>query len=149
MRYVFAYDGDCGFCKDAVRGLQNQVATPIAYVPYQSLSLDQYGLTEEECRSASQWVDLETGHVSAGYYAFVEALRTSPCALWQIVATAMAFAPVAWFGARLYTVIARTRSLHPRRLFAARSAFRSPTRQPHLPVLRRTAHRRDGATPRA
>ena len=116
MRYAFVYDGDCGFCKDAVRGLQNQVATPVAWVSYQSLSLDRYGLTEEECRAASQWVDLETGHVSAGYFAFVEALRTSPCAPWQTVAAIMAFSPVAWVGARIYSVIAHSRSLDPRRL---------------------------------
>ena len=131
MRFVFVYDGDCGFCIGAVRGLSNQIAAPIAYVPYQSLLLDQYGLDETACKRASQWVDLESGRVSAGYYAFVEALRNSTCAPWQVVAAIMALSPIAWFGTRFYNVVAKSRSLNLRSLFAARSELRSQAQQPH------------------
>lgn len=36
-----------------------------------------------------------------------------------------------WFGPRFYNVVARTRTLNIRRLFAARSAFRLPCDQVH------------------
>lgn len=72
---MLIYDGDCGFCRRSAGWAHRYVNPRMPMQPWQDSDLVSLGLTEEECRSAVQWVD-ERGHTRSGGAAVCAALRT-------------------------------------------------------------------------
>ena len=50
------FDGDCGFCTWSATWLDRWSGGALAVVPWQRADLASFGLTEEECRLALQFV---------------------------------------------------------------------------------------------
>lgn len=69
---ILLFDGDCGFCTRSARWGQERFGLDHVE-PWQAVDLEDYGVTEEACRQAVQWVD-EDGTVSAGYKAVAAVL---------------------------------------------------------------------------
>ena len=54
---LLVFDGNCGFCRRSVRVMTERIRRHPTAVPWQSLDLGAYGLTEEQCSTAVQYVD--------------------------------------------------------------------------------------------
>ena len=54
---LLIFDGNCGFCRRSVRVMTERIRRHPAAAPWQSLDLRSFGLTEEQCSTAVQYVD--------------------------------------------------------------------------------------------
>lgn len=72
---MLIYDGDCGFCSRSAQWGRRHVDPQMPMQPWQEADLPSWGLTEDQCRDAVQWVDA-TGEVRSGGAAICAALRT-------------------------------------------------------------------------
>lgn len=54
---VLIYDGDCAFCSSSVRFIERRLRAHPPCEPWQWLDLDAYGVTQEECERAVQYID--------------------------------------------------------------------------------------------
>jgi predicted DCC family thiol-disulfide oxidoreductase YuxK len=106
-RWVFYYDGECGFCTSAVRLLsKGDLFTRISWIPYQSLERPPQGLSWDDLDHSAYLV---TGNerLHEGFYAF----RLLTLELWPL----MPLIPILWLpgvnmlGVPLYRWIARNR----------------------------------------
>jgi predicted DCC family thiol-disulfide oxidoreductase YuxK len=73
---LLIFDGDCGFCTTSARFATRWVDRRRRYavVPWQQVDLAAYGLTEEDCIAAAQFVRPD-GSVVAGHLAIAEGLK--------------------------------------------------------------------------
>jgi len=76
LRPILVFDGDCGFCTTSARWLHRWVVTDgsTSIAPWQLLDLAGLGVTEDQCRTAVQWVG-EDGQVVSGHAAIAATLR--------------------------------------------------------------------------
>jgi predicted DCC family thiol-disulfide oxidoreductase YuxK len=112
--WIFYYDGVCGFCVRAVRGLSClDLRNLVTWTPYQSLESPPRGLTWDDLNTAA-YLDTGEDHLYEGFYAF----RMLTLKLLPLFPLAPLFwLPGAhWPGVALYRWIARNR----RRLSACR-----------------------------
>ena len=75
-RPVLIYDGDCGICTRFARVVTTRLRRrpdDFAVAAWQTLELDEYGLTWEQCDEAAQWVAAD-GTVSSGENAIARTL---------------------------------------------------------------------------
>ncbi len=106
-RWIFYYDGNCGFCTRVVRGLSRiDFFRQVQWIPFQSLEEPPQGLSWEDLDRAS-YLDTGRGGLHEGFYSFrMLTLRLLPL---------VPLAPVFWFpgmnllGAAVYRWIARNR----------------------------------------
>ena len=54
---LLVFDGECGFCRRSVRVMSERIRRHPVALPWQSLDLHIFGLTEEQCSTAVQYVD--------------------------------------------------------------------------------------------
>src|SRR5918992_1697016 len=113
-KWVFYYDGDCGFCARGVRGLDRlDLRNSVTWTPYQFLESPPRGLTWDDLNAAA-YLDTGEGHLHRGFYAFRKLTLKVPLLT--------PLAPLFWLpgahlpGVALYRWIARNR----RRLSACR-----------------------------
>jgi predicted DCC family thiol-disulfide oxidoreductase YuxK len=106
-RWVFYYDGECGFCIRAVGRLYRlDLFKMVDWIPYQSLAQPPQGLTWEDLE-ASVYLDTGRDHLYPGFYA-VRMLTLR-------VALMAPLAPLLWLpgvhvpGEALYHWVARNR----------------------------------------
>jgi predicted DCC family thiol-disulfide oxidoreductase YuxK len=100
------FDGDCGFCTRSARVAERRLH--LEYVePWQSVDIESLGLTEQECASAVQWVDLG-GSIASGEYAVIAALRSAGGA-WGICGRAMNLPGIRQLAGGLYRLVANNR----------------------------------------
>ena len=111
-RWIFYYDGNCGFCTRVVHGLAR--ADPfhrVQWIPFQSLEEPPQGLSWEDL-DRSAYLDTKRGTLHEGFYSF----RMLTLGLLPLVP----LAPVFWFpgmnllGTSVYRWIARNRHRHSR-----------------------------------
>ena len=101
------FDGDCGFCTASVNVIRRWIRPDADIEPWQRTDLAQFGLTEQECTVAVQFVDPQ-GSVTSGSRAVMAALRTAPLP-WPVLG-AIGDAPgIAWVADRTYRWIAANR----------------------------------------
>lgn len=65
---MLIYDGDCGFCTTTAAWAQSRLPADTPVVPWQSLNLDEYGLSTDDVSTAAYWVD-DHGATQRGYRA--------------------------------------------------------------------------------
>jgi predicted DCC family thiol-disulfide oxidoreductase YuxK len=75
-RPVVIFDGDCGICTTLAGVIERWLRPPAAVLPWQRLDLTAYGLTDEACTGALQYVDAD-GTVYAAELAVARLLRAS------------------------------------------------------------------------
>lgn len=108
----FLYDGECGFCQRWMRWLARRVRDRIEFVPSQSIEdLAGLGLTDEDVRTASYWVD-EDGVAHRGNSSIAHVLQHGR-GLWHLVGIVLELPVVRSAAAAAYRVIARNRHRLP------------------------------------
>lgn len=108
----FLYDGECGFCQRWMRWLARRVRDRIEFIPSQSIEdLARLGLTDEDVRTASYWVD-EDGVAHRGNSSIAHALQQAD-GFWRLVGHAFELPIIRLVAAAAYHVIARNRHRLP------------------------------------
>jgi predicted DCC family thiol-disulfide oxidoreductase YuxK len=108
----FLYDGECGFCQRWMRWLARRVRDRVEFVPSQSVEdLAGIGLTDEDVRTASYWVD-ERGVPHRGNSSIAHALQRAD-GIWRLVGLALEAPLVRQVAAATYRVVARNRHRLP------------------------------------
>ncbi len=103
---VVLFDGRCGFCTWSVQFAQRVVGANALFVPYQSVDVTAYGLTEQECARAVQFVDV-SGSRSAERA--VAAIMRSGSGVWRPIGQLVDSAPVRPLAGVVYRFVARHR----------------------------------------
>ena len=106
-RWIFSYDGNCGFCTGVVQMLSRiDFFHQVLWIPFQTLEKPPQGLSWEDLDRAS-YLDTRRGRIHEGFYGFrMLTLRLLPL---------VPLAPVFWFpgmnllGTPVYRWIARNR----------------------------------------
>lgn len=80
-------------------------------VAWQQADLEAFGLTQEECEQAVQWVRVDGGH-DAGHRAIGHLLCTAGRA-WPLLGWPMLVPPTSWVAAGVYRLVAANRSRIP------------------------------------
>ena len=105
MRLIF--DGDCGFCTSSARWIEARLPDDVAVSPWQSLDLDQFGLTERQVTTAAYWVD-DVGNLFRGHDAIGRSLVAAGGA-WALLGRSLTMPPGSWIARPAYALIARFR----------------------------------------
>lgn len=108
---VLIWDGDCAFCSRCVKFVERRIKPRAIIISYQKASLDELGLTDEQCSSALQWVDID-GRVVAGSRAVAALLRSSN-GVWQILGALIDMPIIRLIAAGGYQLVARNRKHLP------------------------------------
>ncbi len=117
---VLIFDGDCGFCTTTARWIEGKVPAEVAVVPWQSLDLSTYGLTEQDVSTAAYFID-ENHTAHRGHKAVELVLKTTN---WPTRAAGIAIVtpPLSWIAPYGYALVAKYRY----RLPGATDACRIP-----------------------
>ncbi len=73
---VFLFDGDCGVCQNGTDRMRRRFNPPVALVPYQSVDLARYDVSESEALEGPVLVRADGSHV-IGPAAMAGVLRMS------------------------------------------------------------------------
>ena len=103
---IVLFDGRCGFCAWSVDFAQRVVGSDAHFLPYQSVDVTRYGLTEEQCADAVQFVG-PAGSVSAERA--VGAILQTGRGPWRPVGRLIASAPVRPLAGSVYRLVAKHR----------------------------------------
>lgn len=120
---LLLYDGDCGFCTVAAHWLLRRTHPSAAVVAWQTVPIQQWDLTAEQCDSAVQFVTADH-QVLSGAPA-VAALLRSGRGVWPVAGKVMTWPLVAHLAAAVYVQVARHRGSLP----GATAACRQPSAQ--------------------
>lgn len=110
-RPVFLYDGDCAFCTRCARFIERRIPTDARVVGWQTVDLDELGVTAEAVEDAVQWVGVDGG-VSAGPEAMAR-LLVDAGSLWRPLGWVLGLRPVLWIAWPVYRLVARNRGRLP------------------------------------
>ena len=105
---VLIYDGDCGFCTSSARWFEDRVGPGVVVAPWQSLDLDDFGLTEQDTQTASYWVDADR-RVLRGADGIAGAMQACSPRWLRTAGWLVAMPPLVWAARGLYPLIARYR----------------------------------------
>lgn len=108
MRPTLIFDGDCAFCRCCVRVLTSRIRPSADVVAYQSIDVEDFGLTQTECADAVQWSD-ESGNRS-GARAVAAVLAVSPKWRWRLASLIIDVRPMRPVSRLVYRSIAANRS---------------------------------------
>jgi predicted DCC family thiol-disulfide oxidoreductase YuxK len=106
-RQLLVFDGDCGFCTTSARWAGAQLPAGSRVEPWQSLDLDELGLTVEDVTSAAWWFD-DRGRRHRGSKAASHALSASPTP-WRALGWLLRIPPFSWLAIPAYALVARYR----------------------------------------
>lgn len=107
---LLIFDGDCGFCTAAARKFGDFAGGSATIMPWQSLDLDDYDLTEAQCSSAAYWV--QDGQNYRGAHAFAQGLQVCR-APWPVIGNVMGLPPFIWIARGIYPILAKYRHKLP------------------------------------
>jgi len=117
---LLVFDGDCGFCTTAARWIERRLPESAPVKPWQSLDLQEFGLTLDDATSAAWWID-NSGQSHRGHMAIGHALRAVG-GFWGVVGRVIIVPPFSWLGRPVYWLVAKYRY----RLPGATDACRLP-----------------------
>ena len=108
----FLYDGECGFCQKWVDWLDVKTRDRIEFIPSQSVQdLARFGLTDEDVRTASYWVD-DAGGLHRGNRSIANALQQGD-GIWRLLGLALDLPLIRTLTGAAYRWIARNRHRLP------------------------------------
>jgi len=107
---LLIYDGDCGFCTVTAKQYARIAGDPERIGSWQSLNLDDYGLTEAQTSASVWWYS--HSRTSSGADACADALKACGWP-YSALGSLLSFAPVMWLARRVYPTIARNRHKLP------------------------------------
>jgi predicted DCC family thiol-disulfide oxidoreductase YuxK len=107
---VLIFDGDCGFCTRSARWIEVRL-DDANVTSYQSIDIDEYGLSLDDVVTAAYWVD-EQGTTHRGHLAIGRSLIAVGGA-WSIVGWLLVTPPISWVAKPVYGLVARNRSKLP------------------------------------
>ncbi|MFI2641464.1 thiol-disulfide oxidoreductase DCC family protein [Streptomyces sp. NPDC018610] len=110
-RPVLVYDGDCGFCTASVTFAQRHVRPRCDVLPWQSLPLDEYGVTQERAEYEALWVT-PAGTVYGGAQAVAKALLSAG-GPWSLPGALLTLPPFRWAAHAAYRLVAENRHRLP------------------------------------
>ncbi len=105
---MLIFDGDCGFCTTTAMWFDRRANDDLDVVPWQSLDLDDYGLTIDEVTTAVYWVDPDSGRTRRGHLAAGAALEHLGLP-WSPLGWIIQRRPVSWAADIGYRLIAKNR----------------------------------------
>ncbi|MXW98836.1 MAG: DUF393 domain-containing protein [Acidimicrobiaceae bacterium] len=107
---LLVYDGQCGFCTRSARWIQARLPTEARVEPWQSLELDELGLTRPDVETAVWWID-DHGHAtrrSRGAEAIGRSLVAAG-GVWAVAGLLIIHPPLRWLARPAYSLIAANR----------------------------------------
>lgn len=108
---LLIYDGDCGFCTSTAQWYSTRAALGASVAPWQSLNLDEFGLTESQ--AASQvWYRTSEGEITGGADAAARAMQDAPQP-WRTIGLLTALPGVIHGARAIYPLVARNRHRLP------------------------------------
>ncbi|MFF7588561.1 thiol-disulfide oxidoreductase DCC family protein [Kitasatospora purpeofusca] len=110
MSPVIVYDGNCGFCRAAIRFLVPRLAPAGVVQPWQGADLTTYGLTEDQAR-ARMWF-VQGGQRHGGAAAFTAWARTGNAAA-RAAGRLLSLPGITRVAAGAYWLVARKRHRIP------------------------------------
>lgn len=112
-RGLLIFDGDCGFCTTSARFASRWVDRRHRYdlQPWQQVDLATFGLSEEDCIAAAQFVRRD-GTVVAAHLAIAEGLKHGALP-WRPLGHAMTLPGVSALAGTVYTWVADHRYALP------------------------------------
>jgi len=114
------FDGDCGFCTTAAKWTEKRLPQSASVTPWQSLDLQEIGLTPADTTSAAWWID-DSGRNYRGHMAIGQALKAMGD-WWGAIGVLITVPPLSWLGRPAYWLVAKYRY----RLPGATDACRLP-----------------------
>lgn len=108
---ILIYDGDCAFCSSSVRFIERRIRRHPTCQPWQWLDLAAYGVTQEDCESAVQFVD-EKGRVHSAEAGIARVLITGGRG-WAVIGRVMLVPGIRRVAALAYKWIAKNRHRMP------------------------------------
>ncbi len=107
---LLVYDGECGFCIRSARWIEARLPTEARVAPWQSLKLDELGLSELDARSAVWWIDDRGKGMrwSRGAQAIGRSLMAAGGA-WAAAGALIVHPPLGWLARPVYALVAANR----------------------------------------
>ncbi len=137
---TLVYDGDCAFCTSSARWVERHLPAGRAVVaPWQSLDLDELGLTPADGDAAAWWVETD-GRRRRGHRAIASSLRAIG-GLWAVLGVLLSIPPISWLAAGVYALVVRNRHRMP----GATDACRIDQKPPETAAGSRATARGSGA----
>ena len=111
---LLVYDGECGFCVRSARWIAARLPDEARVEPWQSLDLEELGLSQPDVEAAVWWIDRDGGSPrrSRGAGAIGRSLVAVGGA-WGIIGRLIVHPPLCWLARPIYALIAANRHRLP------------------------------------
>ena len=107
---ILVYDGECEFCVRSARWIEARLPAGVRVEPWQSLDLEELGLSEREAQAAVWWIE---GHGTSTRRARgAEAIGRSLVAAggaWKPAGLLISHPPLFWLARPIYALVAANR----------------------------------------
>lgn len=111
---LLVYDGECGFCVRSARWIAARLPPDARVEPWQSLELEELGLSQPDVEAAVWWIDRDGGSPRRARGA--EAIGWSLLAVagaWGIIGRLIVHPPLCWLARPIYALVAANRHRLP------------------------------------
>ncbi len=107
---LLIYDGQCGFCLRSARWIEARLPTGARVEPWQSLELDELGLSRPDVEAAVWWIDdsSRVARRSRGAEAIGRSLLAAG-GVWAAAGLLIIHPPLCWLARPAYSLIAANR----------------------------------------
>ena len=107
---LLVYDGHCGFCIRSARWIEARLPADARVEPWQSLELEELGLSRTDAEAAVWWIDDSSRgqRRSRGAEAIGRALASGHGA-WRVVGRLIHRPPLLWLARPTYALVAANR----------------------------------------
>ncbi|MFB0631116.1 thiol-disulfide oxidoreductase DCC family protein [Streptomyces sp. AB3(2024)] len=112
-RPILLYDGDCGFCTQAVNIAVRRLDPDAVVTPWQYADLEALGVTAERADREVLWIEPGSAEVHGGAEAVAQLLKQGQCQRWQVAGQAMTLPPISGIARLVYRVVALNRHRLP------------------------------------
>jgi predicted DCC family thiol-disulfide oxidoreductase YuxK len=108
---ILVFDGDCAFCTKSAGFITRRIRPTTDVQAWQSLELESFGLTADQCSTAVQWVS-DSGQIKSGAAAITAMLKEAGPG-WAALGTIGDLPGIRSVAAGTYRVIAKNRHRLP------------------------------------
>ena len=111
---LLVYDGQCGFCVRSARWIEARLPAEARVEPWQSLNLEDLGLSRQQVEAAVWW--LEDGTSRPGRWSGAEAIGRALVAAggpWRVCGLLIVHPPLSWLARPVYAMVAANRHRLP------------------------------------